>query len=184
MRFEWRPFFAAFLGAGALMVAYAIEAARGTEVQVRLGWIAIVPQVLLGITIAALGLSVQRPSGWGTDLANFAITGLCTHLFMVIQLPLASSEVAGAQVWASLDIIGWALPGILLLLLIQLPMPNERRRVVLGAMALVALVMVGRVGFELVREPTVFRGAGAFLGVLSCVAALRIASPLVPRRAR
>lgn len=182
--FQWRPFLAAFLGAGAMMVAYGMEAARGTQTQVRYGWIAILPPLLLGVTVAGLALTLRRPAGFGLALANLSLTAACTHLFLALQLALDPFEAPDAKLWAALDIVGWAVPGVLLLLLLQMPMLPERRRAMLGAMALASLAMLARGGVELAREPTVFRGAGLVLGALACFAAVRVASPLVPARSR
>lgn len=182
MRVPWRPFLAAFLGAGAIMVAYAMETQRGSAIEVRYGWMAIVPQVLAGVTIAGLALTTRRPQGLGLDLANLAMTALCTHLFLAFQYPLAPGEPRAAPWWAALDIVGWALPAVLLLFLLQMPMLPDRARAVLGAIVLVSFVMLARVAWEIFHEPTVMRGTGAVLGVLACVAAIRVASPRVPAR--
>ena len=173
---------AAFAGAALVLAAYTDESRRGADVEVRHGWMDVVPQLCALAGVGGLALARRRADQAARSLAltNAAFTAMLTHATLVLITLQAPSEGRFAKLEPIL-VIAWFLALVLLLLLAtQRPMV----RLVWAVRAIAALAAILSV-WQIVHVAsgvTALRLVGGAVGLVALVSAVRVAQRLAPRR--
>jgi hypothetical protein len=176
----------AFVGALLVLAAYFDAAARHDEAAVRGAWLEVAPQACAALAVLGVAWARARPphAAIALALANGAMTAQLTHLVLVFTAPLASGEPALARVWAALDVAGLFLVPFLALLLTQRPMTRPALLRSVQALAILAALVSARQLANAVRDPGALRIAGALVGIVAMIGAVRVAQRLTSRSAR